>query len=50
MCFAKKFILDAMVQAGVITNDNRKHVTGFTDYFDYDKGNPRVIVEVLEDE
>ena len=49
VCFAKKFILDAMVQAGVITNDNRKHVTGFTDYFDYDKGNPRVIVEVLED-
>lgn len=50
VCFAKKFILDAMVQAGIISNDNRKHVTGFTDYFGYDKGNPKVIVEVIEDE
>lgn len=28
---AKKYILDAMQQQGVIPNDNRKHIRGFTD-------------------
>lgn len=28
---AKKFILDAMQKSGVIPNDNRKYVKGFTD-------------------
>ena len=35
ICFAKKFILDAMQEQGIITNDNRKHVVGFTDEFTY---------------
>lgn len=46
VCFAKKFILDALVKCGVLTNDNRKHVTGFRDYFEVDKGNPRIEVEI----
>jgi hypothetical protein len=33
ICFAKKFILDALVKAGKLPDDNRKHVTGFVDEF-----------------
>ena len=50
ICFAKKFILDAMVNAGVIPNDNQRYIKGFRDNFGYEKGKPKVIVEVLEDE
>lgn len=47
ICFAKKFILDALVQAGVLQDDNRKIVTNFTDSFEYaDKS--EVIVELEE--
>lgn len=47
ICFAKKFILDALQKAGIIENDNSKHVTGFTDKFEYaDKS--KVIVELEE--
>lgn len=47
ICFAKKFILDALVEAGVLKNDNRKIVTNFTDSFRYaDKS--KVIVELEE--
>lgn len=47
ICFAKKFILDALVKAGILTNDNRRYVSGFTDKFEYaDKS--KVIVELEE--
>lgn len=47
ICFAKKFILDALVQAEVLADDNRKIVTNFTDSFEYaDKS--KVIVELEE--
>lgn len=48
ICFAKKFILDAMQQAERLTNDNRKHVTGFTDEFIYGE-KYAVILEIEED-
>ena len=35
ICFAKKFILDAMVKNGKLKDDNRNHVTAFTDSFEY---------------
>lgn len=47
ICFAKKFILDALVQAGVLQDDNRKIVTNFTDSFEYAKES-KVIVELEE--
>lgn len=37
ICFAKKFILDALVKYGVLSDDNRKCVTSFTDSFYYGK-------------
>ena len=47
ICFAKKFILDALVESGVLKDDNRKIVTNFTDSFEYaDKS--KVIVELEE--
>lgn len=47
VCFAKKFILDALVKAGTIKNDNRKHVVGFTDNFEYADFS-KVIVQLEE--
>ncbi|MBT9656923.1 hypothetical protein [Lactiplantibacillus plantarum] len=49
--FAKKFVLDGFMKAGLLGNDNRKHITGFQDEFAVDKRNPRVeIDEITEDE
>ncbi len=47
ICFAKKYILDAMVKCGKLENDNRKHVIGFTDDFMYADEN-KVILEIEE--
>lgn len=49
IAFAKKFILDAMVKAGKLKDDNRRHVTAFTDTFAY--GNEtKVILQISEAE
>lgn len=45
ICFAKKFILDALVQAGVLKDDNRRIVTNFRDNFEYAKES-KVVVEL----
>ena len=34
IAFAKKYILDSMVKAKIIPNDNLTHLTGFTDEFE----------------
>lgn len=47
ICFAKKFILDALVEVGVLKDDNRKIVTNFTDSFEY-ANKSKVIVELEE--
>lgn len=47
ICFAKKFILDAMVKQNVLTDDNRNCVTGFTDTFEYGE-EAKVILEIME--
>lgn len=45
ICFAKKFILDAMQKCGKLENDNRKWVTAFTDNFCYEEKN-KVILDI----
>jgi len=48
ICWAKKMILDGMLKAGAIENDNFKHIKGFTDEFIVDKDNVGVMVEIEE--
>jgi Holliday junction resolvase RusA-like endonuclease len=48
ICFAKKFILDALVSNGIIIADGWKGVIGFTDTFFVDKENPRIEVDIQE--
>lgn len=36
VCFAKKFILDALQKAGILSNDSNRYVKGFSDIFIYD--------------
>lgn len=46
VCFAKKFILDALVSNGIIVADGWKGVVGFTDQFFVDKKKPRIEVDI----
>lgn len=45
---AKKFILDAMQQAGIMRNDGRQEVLEFHDFFFTDKKNPRIEITIIE--
>lgn len=46
VCFAKKFILDALVSNKIIVADGWKGVIGFTDKFYVDAKNPRIEVDI----
>jgi Holliday junction resolvase RusA-like endonuclease len=46
ICFAKKFILDALVSSGTIKADGWQGVAGFTDEFFIDKEKPRIEVDI----
>lgn len=46
ICFAKKFILDALVSSGTIKTDGWQGVAGFTDEFFIDSENPRIEVDI----
>lgn len=46
--FAKKYVLDGMVEAGVIQNDGWKEVVSFKDEWEVDADNPRVEVSIWE--
>jgi len=48
VCFAKKFILDALVANRTIVADGWKGVVGFTDQFFIDSEFPRIEVEIRE--
>ena len=48
IAFAKKFIQDGLVNAGVLKNDGWNDIEGFNDRFYIDKANPRVEVEITE--
>lgn len=46
IAMAKKFILDALVNNGIIVADGWKGVVGFTDQFFVDSDNPRIEVDI----
>ncbi len=46
VAFAKKFVLDGLVAAGVLDNDGQRHVVALQDTFAVDPAHPRVVVEV----
>jgi Holliday junction resolvase RusA-like endonuclease len=48
IAFAKKFILDGMVQNGTLKNDGWKQVADWEDKFSVDKDNPRIEITVRE--
>lgn len=48
VAYAKKHILDALVKAGKLKDDNRKCVYAFTDTFEYGD-ETKVILEIEED-
>lgn len=48
ICFAKKFILDALVSNKIIVSDGWKGVVGFTDNFFVDADAPRIEVDIRE--
>lgn len=47
IAFAKKFILDGLVNAGVLDGDGWTGYGDFDDRFEIDKKNPRVEVELI---
>ena len=48
IAFAKKFIQDSLVEAGVLKNDGWANIEYFTDDFAVDPKNPRVEVTIEE--
>ena len=46
VAFATKFILDAMVRAGVIDGDTHRHIASIAHTFAVDKTSPRIEVTV----
>ena len=48
IAFAKKFVQDAFVQAGILDGDGQKNIVGFSDRFAVDRKNPRVEIDIFE--
>ena len=46
----RKFIHDGLVKAGVIEDDDQRHVRGMGDSFSVDRVHPRVVVTVSDGE
>ena len=47
VAYAKKFILDALQERGILPDDNDQWVLGFIDYFIYGQGQ-KVVVKIQE--
>ncbi len=47
---ASKVILDALQEMGVLAGDGRKYVRSYDMPVELDRGNPRIVVEIREDE
>lgn len=48
--FARKVIQDALVKSGMLRDDGWNHVSGYMDFFEVDKNNPRITVQFIEQE
>lgn len=48
IAFMKKFILDGLVDEGVIDNDGWKQISGWKERFYIDEENPRIEVFIIE--
>lgn len=48
IAFARKFVQDALVKAGVLKNDGWDDVVGFSDRFEVDKEHPRIEIIIRE--
>ena len=48
--FGRKVIQDALVQIGILNDDGWKDISGFEDRFYVDRKNPRIVVELIEEE
>lgn len=44
----QKFIIDGLVTAGIIPNDNQRHIQGIIHRFAVDRKNPRIEVEIVD--
>lgn len=44
--FAKKYILDALVENGILKDDSRKMISGFSDEFEVDQEKPRIEIRL----
>lgn len=50
IAFARKFIMDGIVDAGILPNDTWRYVKGFQDQFYVDKEHPRVEITICPQE
>jgi Holliday junction resolvase RusA-like endonuclease len=48
IAFGKKYILDGLVKAGVLSDDRHEQIKGFIDKFYVDKKEPKVIINFVE--
>lgn len=46
ICFARKFILDGLQEAKILTGDGWKHIKHFSDDFYVDADDPRVVLDI----
>lgn len=49
VAFAKKFVLDSLVESGTFPGDGQRYVLGFIDHFRVDSKNPRIEITIHED-
>lgn len=47
IAFSKKYILDGLVENGILENDGQKQIKGFSDEFFIDNNNPRIEIEII---
>lgn len=46
--YAKRYVVDGLVKAGIIGNKTSREIVALSDEFGYDRMRPRIIVEINE--